>query len=410
MIPSRPLYIGDIINETFKMSWKTLLRVVFVALVLSAASTFVYVWGISGIVERGYEVLEKNYPLDSANVSTFRMGILKEIKEENPLLLALYFPDIRIDIDDEIQKVVDTTQADSLPAVSDSVDEADSLPAASDSVDVADSLPAVSDSVDVVDIEDSRSYLEETGDFFVDNSETIFGIFDGIFFASMITIFISIFLSTFILDICIRYFEERKLNIVVALSTTLRRNVWMSILMYLLMIFILLFGFGSMIGIAAIMPAPLQVILILFAAGMLMLTGVRLMFAPVALVSEELGPWESLHRSWTLTHGHFWRIIGIFIVLLMIVVVFQAIAQVMVGIIDTTEANMIKGLIAGEHTNVKAALNELITLIQISSIQSLITTILFITFSPSLLTVMYYDLRTRKDGPLSYPEEVAALP
>lgn len=383
MIPSRPLYIGDVINETFKMSWKTLLRVVIVALILSAASTFVYVWGISGIVERGYSVLQKNYPLDSASVSTYRMGVLKEIKKENPFLLALYFPDVKVDIDDEITKVADTTRIDSLQTTSDSIATVAAI--------------------------DSRNYLEETGDFFTDNSEAIFGIFDGIFFASMISILISIFLSTFILDICIRYFEERKLNIVAALTTTLRRNVWMSILMYLLMIFILLFGFGAMVGIAAIMPVPLEVLLILFAVGMLVLTGVRLMFAQVALVSEDLGPWESLHRSWTLTHGHFWRIVGIFIVLLLIVVVFEAIAQAIVGIFDMTNTDMITGLISGEHTNVKAAFDELITLIQISSIQSLIVTVLFITFSPSLLTVMYYDLRTRKDGPLTYPEEITSL-
>lgn len=383
MIPSRPLYLGDIINETFKMSWKTLLKVALIALILSAASTFVYVWGISGIVERGYEVLEKNYPMDSASVSTYRMGVLKEIKEENPLLLALYFPDVKVDIDDEIKKVADTTQVDSLQIVNDSVATIATI--------------------------DSRNYLEETGDFFVDNSEAIFGIFDGIFFASMITILISIFLSTFIMDICIRYFEERKLNIVAALTTTLRRNVWMSILMYLLMIFILLFGFGVMIGIAAIMPVPLEVMLILFAIGMLVLTGVRLMFAQAALVSEELGPWESLHRSWTLTHGHFLRIVGIIIVLFIILIVFQTIAQTIVGIFDVTKADMIKGLISGEHTNVKAAFDELITLVQVSSIQSLITTVLFITFTPSLLTVMYYDLRTRKDGPLTYPEEVTGL-
>jgi len=384
MIPSRPLYIGDIISETFKMSWKTLLRVLLIALVLSAASTFVYVWGISGIVERGYTVLEKNYPLDSASVSTYRMGVLKEIKEENPFLLALYFPDVKVDIDDEIKKVADTTHIDS--------------------------LHTASDSVAIVAAIDSRNYLEEMGDFFLDNSEAIFGIFDGIFFASLVSILISIFLSTFILDICIRYFEERKLNIVAALTTTLRRNVWMSILMYLLMIFILLFGFGVMIGIGAIMPVALEVMLILFAIGMLVLTGVRLMFAQVALISEELGPWESLHRSWKLTQGYFWRTVGIVIVLFMIVVVFEAIAQAIVGIFDMTRAETIKGLIAGEHTNVKAAIDELISLIQISSIQSLITAVLFITFTPSLLTVMYYDLRTRKDGPLTYPEEVTSLP
>ncbi|HEY6171652.1 MAG TPA: hypothetical protein VIX80_05275 [Candidatus Kapabacteria bacterium] len=408
MIPSRPLYIGDIINETFKMSWKTLLRVAIVALILSAASTFVYVWGISGVVERGYTVLEKDYPLDSASVSTFRTGVLKEIKEENPLLLAIYFPDIKVDIDDEIKKVADTTQVDSSQIATDTT-QVDSLEIATNTTHI-DSLQIATDSLSTVATIDSRNYLEETGDFFVDNSEAIFGIFDGIFFASIVTILIAIFLSTFILDICIRYFEERKLNIIAALTTTLRRNVWMSILMYLLMIFILLFGFGAMIGIAAIMPVALEVLLIVFAVGMLVLTGVRLMFAQAALVSEDLGPWESLHRSWTLTQGHFWRIVGIVIVLFMIIIVFQTIVQAIIGIFDMTNAEMIKGLIAGDHTNVKAAIDELISLMQISSIQSLITTVLFITFSPSLLTVMYYDLRTRKDGPLTYPEEVTSLP
>src|SRR5688572_12500623 len=135
MIPSRALHIGDIINETLKMSWKTLLRIAIIALILSAASTFVYVWGISGIVERGYSVLEKNYPLDSTSISTYRMGVLKEIKEENPFLLALYFPDVKIDVEDKITTVVDTTQVDSLQTMSDSVaTQVDSLQITSDSI------------------------------------------------------------------------------------------------------------------------------------------------------------------------------------------------------------------------------------------------------------------------------------
>lgn len=382
MIPSRPLFLGDIINEAFKMSWKTLLHVSIVALLLSAASTFIYVWGVTDIVEKSYSVLQKNYPLDSASVAQYRSGALKEIKEENPLLLALYFPDLVLKVDQPKTNVVDTIISDST---------------------YTDSLHTSVDSI--VTVVDMRSYLSEAGDFFYDNSEALFGIFDAIFFASLFAIFISIFLGTFIIDICVRFFEERKLNVVAALTSTFRRNVWMSILMYLLMIFILLFGFGAMVGIATIMPTLVGVLLIFGAMGMLILTGVRLIFAQVTLVSEELGPWESLHRSWTLTKGYFWRTVGIFIVLFLIFIVVQTIAQAIVGIFDTTSTEAIKGFVNGEHTNLKAVFEELNTLILSYFIQSLIITVLFITFTPSLLTVMYYDLRTRKDGPLTYPED-----
>jgi hypothetical protein len=180
--------------------------------------------------------------------------------------------------------------------------------------------------------------------------------------------------------------------------------------MFLLIMFILLFGFGAMIGIAVIMPIALGIIFIIAACCMLVFTVVRLIFAQVALVSEELGPWESLHRSWDLTKGYFLRTVGIFIVLFLMTIVLEGVIQTIIGVFDMSSTEIISGLIAGEHTNVKTAIDELITLIQISSIQGLITTVLFITFTPSLLTIMYYDLRTRKDGSLTYPEETVLPP
>ena len=43
--------------------------------------------------------------------------------------------------------------------------------------------------------------------------------------------------------------------------------------------------------------------------------GVRLSFASFALIDENLGPVDSLKRSWYLTRGHFWNLLGFSIVL-----------------------------------------------------------------------------------------------
>jgi hypothetical protein len=392
MIPSRPLNIGEIITETIGMSWRTFIKVFVVAAILSGISTFLYVWGITDIINRTYIVLEKNYPLDSVSVSNYREGMLREIDEENPLFYTIYIKQYLRNVNVDIKKEIERS-ADSITQVSPS----------------ADTLHAPSQ-FDNVQSHDSRDYFDETASFFIDNSEALFGIFDGIFFSTLVSVLVSLILGTFVLDICIRYFEQRKLNIIAALVATLRRNAWMSILMYLLMVFVLLFGFGAMLSIAVFMPTGLEILLVMFAFFMLILTGVRLVFAQAALVSEELGPWEALHRSWQLTKGHFWRIVGISIVVGLILIVMEAIVQAIAGIFDTRQGTMIIGLISGEHTNVKAAFEELISLIQVSSIQSVAVGVLFITFIPSFLTVFYYDLRTRKDGPLTYPEEQAAPP
>jgi hypothetical protein len=374
MIPSRELSIGEIINETLHIGVRTFTRGVVVALVLGVISTVVLVSGIDRMLWGTYEILKKDYRLDSVSVGEFRDGIAHEMNVKNPMLLKIYMPEL---YEMEVKREIKI------------------------SVPLRDSANAAGlDSVAT-----QRNFSREVREFISANSEQLFGILNLTVLGYLLSLFFGIFASTCITDLCVRSYEERRLSLARSLLVTIKRNVWLNIIQFLLLIFILLFGLGFMVVIAAMLPLPLEILVILAAAVMSIYTLFRLIFAQPALVSEELGPWEALHRSWQLTKGYFWRTVGILIIVGLMFLTISLIAQAIANIFIKDDLDVLNGFLTGRSNDLRAAIENISHFLSKYLIGSAVVGALLATASPSLMTTMYYDLRTRKEGSLEYPEE-----
>lgn len=127
--------------------------------------------------------------------------------------------------------------------------------------------------------------------------------------------------------------------------------------------------------------------------------GIKIMFAPSAIVLEGLGPIAAIRRSWGLSNGNFWRVLGI-------VVVIQVILNFATGAVSTVAQLavslgqvIIMPLGSGESsapdagTIVAFAVIMLIT----SALQVLLGAIVLVLTSGNA-TILYFDLRMRKEG------------
>ena len=106
---------------------------------------------------------------------------------------------------------------------------------------------------------------------------------------------------------------------------------------------------------------------------------IRWLFAPQAIVVENCGGLDGLRRSWRLVRGSFWRVLGINLVL-----------TVLVSLISATPAFAIQ-----------MAVSLLPSFLLETVINNAVGTVINIVALPlqfAVLTLLYYDLRMRKEG------------
>ena len=110
----------------------------------------------------------------------------------------------------------------------------------------------------------------------------------------------------------------------------------------------------------------------------------KLSLAPAALVLENIGVLEGISRSWTLTRGYFWRIVGIR--LLSFIIVFFAVQIVSQGV-----SIVMQGL-------VYAAPNMTIAILVASTLLNSLIQAAIQPFDSAVVALMYTDLRMRSEG------------
>jgi hypothetical protein len=114
---------------------------------------------------------------------------------------------------------------------------------------------------------------------------------------------------------------------------------------------------------------------------------IRLYFAPQAVVAEKKGPIDALRRSGELVHGMWWRVFGIAIVLALVVAILGALLGVPVtALADSTESGPL--LVLG------AIIADTVTL----------------SFAALSGTILYFDLRARRDRGLGAASPPAPPP
>ncbi|MCA0295098.1 MAG: glycerophosphoryl diester phosphodiesterase membrane domain-containing protein [Actinobacteria bacterium] len=124
-------------------------------------------------------------------------------------------------------------------------------------------------------------------------------------------------------------------------------------------------------------------VLLLLAEGVVAVwIGVKLMLAPCVVAVEPVGPLAAIRRSWTLTSGRFWPILGTYLL-----------------------ASMIISLASGTVTQVFSFALTLVALSQpgigltvATLASSVVSQVLTLPLSTAVITLLYVDARIRREG------------
>jgi hypothetical protein len=108
---------------------------------------------------------------------------------------------------------------------------------------------------------------------------------------------------------------------------------------------------------------------------------VRWAVAYATLLAERVNPWRALGRSWKLVRGNWWRTVGILFLVWLLVTIIQFAISLLFGGIAALLPGLSEEVRAGAVTVVTAVVNALVGAI-----------------TPLAITMLYLDLRVRKEG------------
>lgn len=135
---------------------------------------------------------------------------------------------------------------------------------------------------------------------------------------------------------------------------------------------------------------PLAIVLVLGMIGLIVAISigifvvyVRFLLTTQAIVLEDLGPLHALGRSWNLTRGSFWRTLGLIILMGIVVYIVAGIPASGVSLALQLTARNVDAIVRGQ----------IITLIL-----SQIGLILALPLQFAVYTLLYYDIRIRREG------------
>jgi len=99
--------------------------------------------------------------------------------------------------------------------------------------------------------------------------------------------------------------------------------------------------------------------------------------APVVAAIEPVGPIHAVRRSWWLSNGHRWRILGL---------------QILLAVLQTVLSTLISVIF------VAAFISDAVVRIVLQNIVNVIATILWAPVEWGTFTILYFDLRVRKEA------------
>jgi glycerophosphoryl diester phosphodiesterase family protein len=113
-------------------------------------------------------------------------------------------------------------------------------------------------------------------------------------------------------------------------------GAWLLLLIAFVVPIALLFG----LGFAAIGTGRIGLVVLLFLILWLaaIFFAIRLILVTPVAAAETLGPIGIIRRSWQLTAGHFWRLLGFFVLIVIVFAVLGAVVGALAGIVVTLAA------------------------------------------------------------------------
>lgn len=181
----------------------------------------------------------------------------------------------------------------------------------------------------------------------------------------------------------------------VLLATLLLAAIQFGVTLVIIIVFFLLIGlvgagtagyaYGGDYGSAMASAGSIGLLIFLMFITLLCVVGflsVKFAFISLAVILEGLGPVDALKRSWNLSKGSFWRVLGRLIII-----------GLVVGVIG-----MVLGAIIGAILGVGASLSTAMTTSLISSFLTTLVSAVIIPVQSSYQTLMYLDERMRKEN------------
>jgi hypothetical protein len=378
MIPSRPLNLGGIIDETIQIIKHTYWRAALIIIIFCGGGIIILQVGINELLNSTEEFFQNFSNISSEAPHLFRDYILTSNGKTNSYSLTrLEYPDIYNVIDsakealkaqypDETSRTALVTQLDSISKIV------------------------------------SKNSVKTIWSSLLDKMLAAIILLTVGFILLLLGIIGS---AAAHYDLASRAFEERPLDIPPILRVSLKQTMWKLIAQSITVGFAMLFGMGLVIGISLAISKVFAVIGILVSLIILCYAIVRVMFSPVAMVSEELGPFEGIKRSLELSKDNFWRIVGIYIICSLLIGITGMIIRFPLSLIFSFNTPLLIEYIRSGNTNIRALFGELHSNIFKWELITVVSTLIFASFSPAFITTFYYDLRTRLDGSLEYHDE-----
>jgi hypothetical protein len=178
------------------------------------------------------------------------------------------------------------------------------------------------------------------------------------------------------------------------------KRIWPLLGVAALLTFAAILAMAAIIGIAVVLlmnlgPAAFALVIPLWLGAFVVYIwiAVKLMFAPAAIVVEQVGIYDALLRSWQLTKNSWWRIFGITIVVNLMVAVIGSVVQIPVQL-----ASGAVGSVVSPHPDFASMSSALLVTTIISTIVSTLVGSVTFAFQTSVSALIYMDLRMRRDG------------
>jgi hypothetical protein len=196
-------------------------------------------------------------------------------------------------------------------------------------------------------------------------------------------------------------FEERPQEIWETVKTVFVRHLWRTLLLYAIYWLVTL-AIDLLLSISGALSIYLEAFFSSITLILEVWIALRLMTALPALVSEELGPIAAIRRSWHLTRGSGLQIIGksiaIGILLFLCTLAVSLIASPLFGSV----MHLISTIVRDRSLSYFWLIDAVPSVVRGLLLECTLFTFLLTPILPVFLTVLYYDLRTRRDGPLVY--------
>lgn len=202
-------------------------------------------------------------------------------------------------------------------------------------------------------------------------------------------------------DLGCQLFEERGQEFWEPLREAFGKHVWKMLLLYILY----LAANWSVDGILILLPPDIGGVLGSFVTNAQIYFLIRLAVTFPVLVSEGLGPLQAVARSWELTRRMGWRIFGASLVMGVLSFLGLMVLSMIMSLASGDVFAWMNDFFSRDHLTTQWLLQSLPGVFRAIAIDTGIAMLGLFSLAPIFFTVLYYDLRTRHDGPLVYLEE-----